>query len=232
MTSLLPKSLEAYSEFSLNTLHTGSRVICDPAPTDTDDDYIMLVFPEKVYELAIHLLSDGWVVGGSMPVDTYTATNGDQIPVTNYGLEAEHKMKEDGTIDMSRVFHSWKKQTGKYEPHPSGVPTWIPEDNINLLVTCNEEYFDNFFRATALAQALNLTNKKDRIILFEALTRDQWPSITTQKRYVNIDGKTRYNFMKQLSSTKSTPKVEVDPPIFVEASAAQPSKWSHLDDYV
>lgn len=39
----------------------GSRVICDPPPTDTDQDILVLVTRIPFEELA----KDGWVLGGS-----------------------------------------------------------------------------------------------------------------------------------------------------------------------
>ena len=43
----------------------GSRVTCVPAPTDTDQDWLLLVKPESLSELLFFCTSTGWVVGGS-----------------------------------------------------------------------------------------------------------------------------------------------------------------------
>lgn len=37
---------------------TGSRVICDPAPEDTDEDWV--IYPENYQHYVDDLLSDGW----------------------------------------------------------------------------------------------------------------------------------------------------------------------------
>lgn len=51
----------------------GSRVTCNPAPTNTDQDWLVLVDPEKYDAFAVALLADGWQVGGSMvPNDANT----------------------------------------------------------------------------------------------------------------------------------------------------------------
>jgi hypothetical protein len=52
------------SPFVLQTEPVGSRVTCDPAPTDTDRDWLVLVDSnEGLFELATNLQKDGW----SMP---------------------------------------------------------------------------------------------------------------------------------------------------------------------
>jgi hypothetical protein len=59
----------------IGTLHkqinaVGSRVTCSPAPTNTDQDWLVLV-PHASYDaFAKSLMADGWEVGGSaIPVD-------------------------------------------------------------------------------------------------------------------------------------------------------------------
>lgn len=55
---------------------TGSRITCNPAPTDTDEDYILHVSDNNVMD---RLLTDaGWEFGGSrIPPDAnYLATDG------------------------------------------------------------------------------------------------------------------------------------------------------------
>ena len=54
---------------------TGSRYICNPAPTDTDDDYMCLV--EDIFATHRYLTEKGCTLGGSMsPVETST----DHVP--------------------------------------------------------------------------------------------------------------------------------------------------------
>ena len=53
---------------SLGILHfipCGSRVTCFPAPTNTDQDWIVLVSTNQWEEFEDKLLSEGWIVGGS-----------------------------------------------------------------------------------------------------------------------------------------------------------------------
>ena len=182
MTSQTIPISEDYSEFYSTILHTGSRVICDPPPDDTDDDYLLLVPQDKVVPFSIQLLMDGWVVGGSLPTYDIPLPAGAE-PINNYSLKTTHVMKDDGTLDRQGVFHSWKR------------------GEVNIVVTCNEDYFDDFHRATALARSLNLTNKGDRVKLFEALTWDSWPSMNeNRKSYDEVVYKKVYG--KKLSPLK------------------------------
>lgn len=54
----------------IGDLHTqitavGSRVTCNPPPTDTDKDWLVLVPYDKYDQFAALLMADGWEVGGS-----------------------------------------------------------------------------------------------------------------------------------------------------------------------
>jgi hypothetical protein len=55
----------------------GSRVTCNPAPTETDQDWLVFVTENDYDQFAAHLLSTGWEVGGSLiPTDAnYLAPN-------------------------------------------------------------------------------------------------------------------------------------------------------------
>lgn len=44
----------------------GSRVTCNPAPTDTDQDWLVLINEADYDEFAKALIADGWIVGGSL----------------------------------------------------------------------------------------------------------------------------------------------------------------------
>lgn len=55
---LIPQALKAF--------HGGSRVMCSPAPTDTDIDYVILLGDwNAVGNAARSLGADGWTLGGS-----------------------------------------------------------------------------------------------------------------------------------------------------------------------
>lgn len=142
------EALEPYFE---RILKTGSRVICSPPPEDTDEDYMLLLKDDKAaVKLEEYLVNLDWKIGGSL------ASN-DSYKSVDWILNNEHTVTDNG-FSNEHLFHSWKK------------------GHLNLLLTCNEQYFEDFTRATFLCKALNLVNKADRVTVFEALTRDVWPT--------------------------------------------------------
>jgi aspartyl-tRNA synthetase len=46
---------------------TGSRYICNPAPTDTDNDTVILV--SDIEAATKDLVANGWEVGGSLNIN-------------------------------------------------------------------------------------------------------------------------------------------------------------------
>ena len=50
------------------------------------------------------------------------------------------------------------------------------KDNINLLVTCSLGFYTKFFNATMVAKRLNLLNKNDRVMLFQAVLYNNYES--------------------------------------------------------
>lgn len=141
-----------FSDLYTQVLHTGSRVICDPPPVGTDDDYLVLVSPENVELLAVRLMNNGWILGGSLPTRT---VSGWPSPIPDYTLRPHHEY-EGGLLRQDRVFHSWVN------------------GEVNLIVTANDQYFEDFHKATLLARRLNLTSKIDRVNLFNAVIWDVW----------------------------------------------------------
>ena len=56
---------------NIGTLHkritaVGSRVTCNPPPTDTDQDWLVLVEEKDFDQFAKSLMQSGWEVGGSL----------------------------------------------------------------------------------------------------------------------------------------------------------------------
>ena len=47
----------------------GSRVTCNPAPTDTDMDIIVLTNSETFMSIEAKLVETEWKIGGSLPID-------------------------------------------------------------------------------------------------------------------------------------------------------------------
>lgn len=103
----------------------GSRVTCNPPPTNTDKDYICLV--SDVLSFVLAKSDEGFEVGGSIVYD-YLEKHGNEF----------------GFVSM--VF-----------------------DDVNLIITGNEDFYKKFLIATKCAKRLNLLDKSDRIALFQAI---------------------------------------------------------------
>lgn len=124
----------AHKEFILDIDRTGSRVICNPPPRDTDDDYVILTHNKE--EFLDRLRGYAWELGGSL-------------------------------TDESNFFSVKKQRRG-----------FIGGDTlINLIVTDDPDYYNNWVLATALAKKLNLLKKEDRIAVFQAIVEENWPEL-------------------------------------------------------
>lgn len=49
--------------------YVGSRVTCNPPPTDTDLDILVLATPNAYMVIEAELLDKNWTIGGSLPSD-------------------------------------------------------------------------------------------------------------------------------------------------------------------
>lgn len=108
---------------TFSTLATGSRVICNPPPTDTDQDFVVLVRDMQEAETYLMGVADA-VVEGSRPEDPRNNTS----PFLSIRI-----------LDL------------------------------NFIITSDQQFFNQFQLATAVAKRLNLLDKADRIVLFQAI---------------------------------------------------------------
>jgi len=109
---------------------TGSRVICDPPPTDTDADYVVL------------------------------------------------------TLSLS-AFDAWATSTGFHRTTPEQHAEYDGQENpiefqtyrmgeLNLIVTQDAQFYDDWLLATRVAQLLNVMDKGKRIALFQGILYGEW----------------------------------------------------------
>lgn len=105
---------------------TGSRVICNPPPLDTDKDFVVLIHG----------------------------------PVSEF-------------IDDLTGNHGWESDT-KY---PGSDFTSLRRGKVNYIVTESEDFYKKFVLATKIAKSLNLTDKKDRVTLFQGVLYKNVPRI-------------------------------------------------------
>lgn len=101
----------------------GSRITCNPPPTDTDYDYLVLGPPDE----------------GSKLHDFITE------------FKFAHEGQPENELYLECDFGSYRK------------------DLINLIVCEDSDFYDHFKLATDIAKYLNLMEKLDRIILFQAI---------------------------------------------------------------
>ena len=130
----------------------GSRVTCNPAPTDTDEDYLLYLGHEygtvdgvpmmvvkdadiRLMEVELYLKGSGWEMGGSIP----------------------NEVRYD--VNPSEKFCSWTLE------------------ELNLIITTSDEFFRRFLAATAVAKEFNLMEKADRIKLFQAVLYGKHPEV-------------------------------------------------------
>lgn len=146
-------ALQDYINHSLRALHTGSRVICNPPVMDTDDDYLLLIEAGHQWRIIEALLQEGFIRGGSLETT-------ESHPLM---MSPDYEYR-----DMGEVFQSYKKTT-------HDIFGFAPPYTLNIILTADESYFDNFYYATVAAKRLNLLNKADRVALFNGVCFDDWP---------------------------------------------------------
>lgn len=127
-------------------LATGSRVICNPPPTDTDEDWVVQIgHPHRRIIFKQFLLADGWeeCVG-----EGYTV-NGEWAEL-DLDSEIPHTPAEEET-GTEMGFFAFRK--GEY----------------NIILIKNHYSFRLWATATALAKGFNLTEKEQRVHLFRTI---------------------------------------------------------------
>lgn len=113
----------------------GSRVTCDPAPTDTDQDVLVLA------------------------------------DLNTWGLHLEPLLVTSG-------FEKGGSDCGDVAGYMGNTPLSFQSftfGELNLIVTFDPEFYRRFMAATGVSRALNLLNKPDRILLFQAVLYGNGP---------------------------------------------------------
>lgn len=73
--------------FVLSITPVGSRVTCNPAPTDTDRDWLILVDQNEEWRVFEFLSTDGWELGGSLPDDENSTPPSDRFMSFTKGVD-------------------------------------------------------------------------------------------------------------------------------------------------
>lgn len=170
---------EWWAEYCIDGFASGSKVICDPPVTNTDEDFLLLVDVTVLKPFEQKLLESGFKLGGSgsKTVKILWLEPGKPVP-DGYKVDLELKgggLKGYKQISQIDPFKPLLEFPDFKDSDKAGVFRSWKKDQLNLILTCSIEYFDNFYRATRLARYLNLLKKTDRIALFQAITFDDWP---------------------------------------------------------
>lgn len=115
----------------------GSRVTCDPAPTDTDQDVLVLA------------------------------------DLNTWGLQLEPMLVTEG-------FEKGGSDCGDVAGYMGNVPLSFQSftfGELNLIVTFDPEFYRRFMAATQVSKSLNLLDKGERIMLFQAVLYGNGPVV-------------------------------------------------------
>ena len=130
---LIPPEVEIFRDLVIDLRAVGSRVTCNPAPQDTDADFLVLLNKNSSFFFQ-KLEEEGYVQAGSIIQDA-----------------------------LNRLPHEERFYSFSNKP-------------INIIATQSTKFFYRFMAATHVAKQLNLLNKEDRIMLFQAvLYGNQYP---------------------------------------------------------
>lgn len=131
----------------------GSRVTCNPAPTNTDQDYLLFVLPHTYGQFKNAILENGYE-------DCRIAAQ----------KNTSKPWYERLTVTQSQTYNF---ELGLFEAFRKG------EDNI--ILTKDIGYYTKFMDATKLAKQFNLLKKADRVALFNYIIEEELPNQATIK---------------------------------------------------
>lgn len=115
----------------------GSRITCNPAPTDTDQDVLVLA------------------------------------DLNTWGLHLEPLLVTGG-------FEKGGSDCGDSAGYMGNTPLSFQSftfGELNLIVTFDPEFYRRFMAATAVSKSLNLLDKTDRVMLFQAVLYGNGPVV-------------------------------------------------------
>lgn len=117
----------------------GSTVTCHPPPTDTDIDYLVYVENDCLDALLDDVKTEK------------------EIDIINI-------LRNDGWELAGSLMYEYTNQTAEGHTFYS-----LRKDKYNIILTPEYEMFRKFLAATSVAKKFNLLDKRDRVILFQAV---------------------------------------------------------------
>lgn len=146
----------------------GSSVTCDPPVLDTDRDYLLYLEQGPNAGAIYNFLHDNEYVNESV-IETPVTT----IPENGYVPADGRRIEAPGLTTAFGGAHTHTILTQRYpearvSATDGGFESWR-KDNINLIITYSKEFFDKFMAASDVCRKLNVLNKEDRVMVFEAV---------------------------------------------------------------
>lgn len=74
-----------------------------------------------------------------------------------------------------------------YDVNESDFNSWRGQGNINIITTKSNEFYDRFMMATEIAKRLNLLERRDRVMLFQAILYGKLTEYDTAKNKNPLD---------------------------------------------
>jgi len=104
-------------------------------------------------------------------------------PVTDTDIDTMYLVSDLNIVWSELEKMGWKR-SGISE-YPVDSDDWFSCRNgiYNALITNNQKYFDDFFKATQEAKRLNLTKKEDRIALFTKMCNREPKKAKVKPKY-------------------------------------------------
>ncbi len=148
----------------------GSRVTCNPPPTDTDQDILVLIDPSNRKTFLEELVANMWKeCSGVKPKKKFQNFKDYPPQPTGY-------LMNDGSPEASVAWAAWEaacedvdalNQEEGYGKLGNGAAfvSWR-RGELNIILTEEQAWFDKFLEASECCKALNVMDKKERIAIF------------------------------------------------------------------
>jgi hypothetical protein len=162
MTTETFSGLPAYLENLVELWEpVGSRVTCNPPPTDTDQDILVLLPKENLEVFNQELYANKWT-------SCSDREETDSPPVPPVGSSS------DVWWAWGEAMNKWEATQDTYGTLADGesFESWRKED-INLIVTLDPEWFDKMMEACEVCKALNVMSKAERIAIHSKIVPKQ-----------------------------------------------------------
>lgn len=147
----------------------GSRVTCDPAPTDTDQDILVLLTKEQWPIFLEELQINHW--------EKCAGKQDDMPPVPGPPSDFPSIQEWDAAMDLYEAALDKLDSYGDIGDGASFEAWRLGE--LNLILTMDEFWFDKFMEASDCCKALNVMDKQERIAIFKRIVPESKTVVKT-----------------------------------------------------